>query len=148
MCLISGDIVGFDVPTLCQELQMIRVLSPEDLSARYEVTIPLERRPTAYIQGELCYDDTITVKRVCLLAWAVTSGTQVPRELQLRAFLAIHHGRDSLFIAGTGSGKTLPIALTVLLNDPAKNHLSIVISPLKRLQISQVSILLLQFITI
>jgi ATP-dependent helicase YprA (DUF1998 family) len=141
MCLVSAAIVGFDVPNLCQTLQMIRNLSPEGLSARYEITIPLERRPTVYI-SELCDDDAITVKRVCLLAWAVTSGTQVPRELQLRAFLAIHHGQDSLFIAGTGSGKTLPtgIALTVLLDNPAENYLSIVISPLKRLQISQVSI--------
>jgi ATP-dependent helicase YprA (DUF1998 family) len=144
MCLVSTAVVGFDVPNLCQALQMIRNLSPDDLSLRYEATIPLERHPTIG-WGVLCDNDTITVKRVCLLAWAVTSGTQVPRELQLRAFLAIHHGRDSLFIAGTGSGKTLPIALTVLLDNPTENHLSIVISPLKRLQISQVFILHLKF---
>ena len=41
-----------DVPSLCQGMKMIRVFSLEDLSARYEVTIPL-KPPTAYILGEL-----------------------------------------------------------------------------------------------
>ena len=39
-------------------------------------------------------------------------------------------------IAGTRSVKTLLTALSVLLDDPAENHLSIVISLLKPLQIS------------
>ena len=34
------------------------------------------------------------------------AGSQVPRKFQLEAFLAIHHDRDSLFVTGTGSGKT------------------------------------------
>ena len=41
-----------DVPSLCQGMKMIRIFSLEDLSARYEVTIPL-KPPTAYILGEL-----------------------------------------------------------------------------------------------
>ena len=35
------------------------------------------------------------------------AGSQVPPKFQLEAFLAIHHDRDSLFVAGIGSGKTL-----------------------------------------
>jgi len=57
--------------------------------------------------------------------------------MQLRSILADQRGRDSLISAGTGSGKTLPIALCTLLDDPAKKKVTIVVSPLKRLQESQ-----------
>ncbi|KAF8228246.1 hypothetical protein L208DRAFT_1037258, partial [Tricholoma matsutake] len=36
--------------------------------------------------------------------------------LQLRSCLATHNNQDSLICAGTGSGKTLPIALNLKLN--------------------------------
>jgi len=71
------------------------------------------------------------------MIWTVTGHEQVPRELQLCAFLATHHGQDSLVDAGTGSGKTLVIVLSLLLDNPQDHHLSITISPLKQLQISQ-----------
>src|SRR6266568_3656272 len=54
----------------------------------------------------LCY-------RAILLCWAVTGATQVPQEMQLKAVLADRHGKDSLVLAGTGSGKTLPMALNI-----------------------------------
>jgi replicative superfamily II helicase len=63
----------------------------------------------------------------------------VPREMQLRVVLADVHSKDALVAAGTGSGKTLPIALCILLNDPKSNYLSITISPLKCLQATQES---------
>jgi superfamily II DNA/RNA helicase len=44
--------------------------------------------------------------------------------LQPRACLATYHGRDSLIDAGTGSGKTLPIALNLLLDDPRHKKIS------------------------
>ena len=53
--------------------------------------------------------------------------------------LADVHAKDALVAAGTGSGKTLPIALCILLDDPTANYLSITISPLKRLQVTQES---------
>ena len=53
--------------------------------------------------------------RASCLAWVVTGGTLVPGELQLRSCLATHNNQDSLiYAAGTGRGKTLPIALTVI----------------------------------
>ncbi|KAF8804745.1 hypothetical protein BYT27DRAFT_7107093 [Phlegmacium glaucopus] len=57
--------------------------------------------------------------------------------MQLRSILANQRGCDSLISAGTGSGKTLPIAICTLLNNPAKKKVTIVVSPLKRLQKSQ-----------
>jgi hypothetical protein len=96
-----------------------------------------ERLPVQYLDG-LDDSDKTTASRACLLVYAVTSGTQVPRELQLRACLATYHGHDSLIDAGTGSGKTMPIALNLLLDDPRDEKLSLTISPLKRLQVTQV----------
>ncbi|KJA24296.1 hypothetical protein HYPSUDRAFT_136436 [Hypholoma sublateritium FD-334 SS-4] len=57
--------------------------------------------------------------------------------MQLRSILADQLKKDSLVSAGTGSGKTLPIAINILLDDPSKNKVTITISPLKRLQATQ-----------
>ena len=57
--------------------------------------------------------------------------------MQLRSILADQLGKDSLLSAGTGSGKTLPIAINILLDDPSKNKITLTISPLKRLQSTQ-----------
>jgi hypothetical protein len=46
-------------------------------------------------------------------------------------------GKDCLVSAGTGSGKTLLIAPNVLLDNPLKNLVTLVLSPLKRLQVTQ-----------
>jgi len=59
--------------------------------------------------------------------------------MQLRTVLSDYQKRDCLIAAGTGSGKTLPIALCILLDDPAANLITITISPLKRLQVTQES---------
>lgn len=61
----------------------------------------------------------------------------VPREMQFRVILTDFRKRDCLVAAGTASGKTLPIALCILLDDPAANFITITISPLKRLQVTQ-----------
>ena len=68
----------------------------------------------------------------------VTNGKKIPREFQLEAVLALLSGRDSLIDAGTGSGKTLCMVLPALLDPKA---VSLVVSPLKRLQILQVKCL-------
>jgi ATP-dependent helicase YprA (DUF1998 family) len=130
---------AYHVPTLSEQLDKFRLIPLEDLFCLIRDVIPSEKLPIPYL-ATLDDEDTTTAYRACLLAWAVTGGTQVPRELQLRAFLATSKGQDSLIEAGTGSGKTLPIALNLLLDDPADNLISLTISPLKRLQITQASI--------
>ncbi|KAF8054015.1 P-loop containing nucleoside triphosphate hydrolase protein [Lyophyllum atratum] len=124
------------VPTLAEHLNIIRSLPDHEIRALVASQIPQAKFPSAYVE-QLEDNDRSTAYRVCLLTWTVTGHEQVPRELQLRAFLAMHHGRDSLVDAGTGSGKTLVIVLSLLLDNPQDHHLSITISPLKRLQISQ-----------
>ncbi|KAF8055298.1 P-loop containing nucleoside triphosphate hydrolase protein [Lyophyllum atratum] len=124
------------VPTLPERLNIIRLLPDHEIRALVASQIPQAKFPSAYVE-QLDEKDRSTVYRACLLTWTVTGREQVPRELQLRSFLATHHGRDSLVDAGTGSGKTLVIVLSLLLDDPQDHHLSITISPLKRLQISQ-----------
>jgi replicative superfamily II helicase len=57
--------------------------------------------------------------------------------MQLQAVLADQHRHDSLVSASTGSGKTLPIALNILLDDPSNHRITLTISPLKRLQTTQ-----------
>ena len=56
----------------------------------------------------------------------------VPRQFQLEAILATLNGRDSIITAGTGCGKTLCLIIPNLLRPDT------IISPLKRLQITQV----------
>jgi hypothetical protein len=50
-----------------------------------------------------------------------------------------YHGKDTLVSAGTGSGKTLPITLNVLLEDPDKHLLRLTHSLLKCLWMTQES---------
>ena len=128
----------FDVPMLEACLEAIRLLSSEEVQDLAVQVLPLDRLPLDYLH-QLVDDDRTTAYRVSCLAWAVTGGTQVPRELQLRSCLATHNNQDSLICAGTGSGKTLPITLNLLLDNPAKGSISLTISPLKRLQITQAS---------
>ena len=73
-----------------------------------------------------------------LMLSSLSCGTQVPCEMQLCATLATYNGSDSLVNAGTGSRKTLPIALNLLLDDPSDNGISLTISPLMWLQVTQV----------
>ncbi len=96
------------------------------------------RLPVAFLDS-LNEKDWSLCCRSILLCWAVTGATQVPREMQLKAVLADQHGKDSLVSACTGSGKTLPIALNILLDDPAKNYVTLTLSPLKRLQVTQMN---------
>jgi superfamily II DNA helicase RecQ len=64
----------------------------------------------------------------------LSGGIMVPRELQLRAALAEIAGFDTSVMSGTGTGKTLIMGIPHIL-DPG--CVSFVISPLKRLQVSQ-----------
>ena len=97
-----------------------------------------ERLPLSFLCTLDEGDKTICLRAV-LICYSVTGSTQVPREMQLKVVLANWNGKDCLVSAGTGSGKTLPIALSALLDPPEKRLVSFVLSPLKRLQVTQES---------
>ena len=61
-----------------------------------------------------------------------------PRDFQLDVAEALILGLDATVVAGTGSGKTLPWAMPLLL-DENKDRACLVISPLKALQVDHVS---------
>ena len=114
----------------------MRGYSKEDIFELSFQILPTSRLPTDFLNG-LTEEDMATCLLATLICWFVIGGTQVPRAMQLRAVLSDRHGKDSLIAAGTGSGKTLPIALNILLDDPAKKLVTITFSPLKRLQVTQ-----------
>ncbi|THU75978.1 hypothetical protein K435DRAFT_879903 [Dendrothele bispora CBS 962.96] len=75
--------------------------------------------------------------QLCLVCWNATHKTQCPKLLQLEFACAILMRRDIFLEAGTGFGKTLASVLPQMLNDAINDGVTIIISPLKRLQLSQ-----------
>ena len=126
------------VPSLNEKLDYLRKCSPEDISSLVSKAIPQERLPNEYVSTLPDKDKTVCLRAV-MICWSVTASRLVPREMQLRVVLADFRGYDVLVAAGTGSGKTLPIALCILLDDPEANWINLTISPLKRLQVTQES---------
>ena len=96
---------------------------------------PFSRVPVEYI-FTLDVEEQIVALRLCLLVYYATHGQEIPKKLQLQAALACLK-TDSLVVAGTGFGKTHIMALVILYHDDP-NRLSITISPLNRLQKTQV----------
>ena len=105
-----------------------------NLDTLKEHLVSLENLPTEFLDTLDEKDKTICY-RATLLCYTVCK--QVPKEMQLRTLLADVNRKDCLVSAGTGSGKTLPIALKILLDDPTKNSISLTLSPYKRLQKTQ-----------
>ena len=136
--LVHNITMDYDVPNLEQKLQSFRTLPAEDI---FELASNVfsgcndSRLPEGYLRS-LDYSDQILCFRACLICWSIPCH-QIPREMQLRAVLADQHRRDSLVSAGTGSGKTLPIALNILFDNPSDHRITLTISPLKRLQTTQ-----------
>ena len=126
------------VPNLNERLQFFRACDSNELSQLISTVITDGRFPNRFLNS-LNDEDRTICHRAYMICWSVTDGACVPREMQLRVILAERHGFDTLVASGTGSGKTLPMALTILLDDPSDNQITITISPLKRLQVTQES---------
>jgi len=125
-------------PSLSDQLAQIRRFNLAELQPVISVTIG-PHLPLNYI-GELCPDQQEVVFRVSLMLYVVTFRAQIPREFQLKAFLAAYKGQDCLLNAGTGSGKTMSLVLSLLYDDPLDHRITLTISPLKRLQLTQVAL--------
>ncbi|PPQ81297.1 hypothetical protein CVT24_009899 [Panaeolus cyanescens] len=124
--------------TLQERLKKLREMS---LTSLEELVLVLgsdfeARLPRNYLMSLDDKDREICL-RACLVCYSVTGASQVPRQMQLQVVISNQHGKDCLVSAGTGSGKTLPIALNILLDDDSKQTVTITFSPLKRLQVTQ-----------
>jgi hypothetical protein len=122
-----------------ENLAHIRSLPLPGLQLLFEATIPAASRPLDNYRSTLNDDDhTITLK-LCLLCWSVSNEIFpkpiCPREFQLRASIAAIKKHDCIVDVGTGYGKTLCTILPHLL---LPFSISVVVSPLKRLQVLQV----------
>lgn len=108
-----------------------------------EILLPIPRQmmgdclPVDYL-ATLSVQDRLDALRACLMIYALSSNTIIPRIFQLQASLTILNGRDTMITTGTGSGKTLCLLIPMLLRPQS---ISITISPLKRLQMTQVSVI-------
>jgi len=130
--------VADTVVSLSEHLQELRMCSSENIERLVSNLEPhLEDQLPETFLGSLAEKDQIICYRTVHICWSVTQGKQIPCEMQLKAVLADQHGKNSLVSACTGSGKTLPIALNILLDDPSKNLVTLTLSPLKRLQVTQ-----------
>ncbi|EPQ53881.1 P-loop containing nucleoside triphosphate hydrolase protein [Gloeophyllum trabeum ATCC 11539] len=100
----------------------------------------MDLAPQCFVEfwSSLSTEEKLDVLRACVLLYGLTSSTKliVPRELQLRGTLATIHSRSSIVYSGCGTGKTLLMILPALLRPKS---VSMIISPLKRLQSNQVS---------
>jgi len=133
----TGHSLGFEyVLTLYEKLHYFCSCSPEDILSLVTTVIPQDGLPLQYFKS-LSNEDRTVCYQVAMICWAVTMSTMVPWEMQFWVVLSDFQWRDCLIAAGTGCGKTLPIALCLLLDDSSANPLTITISPLKRLQVTQ-----------
>ena len=110
-------------------------LTPE--AAKYlcqEVFTESEHKKVLDCISSLGPDPHLDALRACLLVFSVSDGRVVPREFQLTAGLAAFWRKHAIINAGTGSGKTLSMVIPLLMDPEA---VSIIVSPLKRLQITQ-----------
>ena len=113
----------------------IRQKSLPDLLALALDILPSDRYPGQFIDSLDNTHKTISL-REALLVYFASKCKIVPRQYQLEATNALEDGRDILVDAGTGYGKTLCHIIPNLMHP---NTMSITISPLKRLQMLQVS---------
>jgi ATP-dependent helicase YprA (DUF1998 family) len=117
-------------------LEKTRSLSLDMLKQTYQESIPSELALATSFWKSYGDEKLAIGLRACLAIW-VTSGKKiVPNEFQLTATISLMSGQDTLVDVGTGYGKTLCMIIPCLLDSPGS--ISIVISPLKRLQAVQV----------
>jgi superfamily II DNA/RNA helicase len=123
------------VDPIYEQLENILSLSDELLRKEYDAQIPSNLDPPSTFWSGYNEEQIKYGLKSCLLLWIASLSRLVPREFQLRAIISTMSGQDSLIDVGTGNGKTLCMIIPCLLSPKT---ISVVISPLKRLQAVQV----------
>jgi ATP-dependent helicase YprA (DUF1998 family) len=114
---------------------VLKISSASRARELYETHIPLARRiPEEFWDGCTRQEQLCGLKAILALH-LVSNGQLVPREFQLKATIALCTGKDVLVDVGTGYGKTFCMILPALLSPKS---ISLVVSPLKKLQEMQV----------
>jgi ATP-dependent helicase YprA (DUF1998 family) len=108
----------------------------EDARRLYNAIIPTEKAVKTEFWKDYSEDEELYGRKASLALY-VASGDRriVPREFQLKAVMALCTGKDTLVDVGTGYGKTFCMILPALLSP---GNISLVVSPLKKLQEMQV----------
>ena len=106
------------------------------LKITYQESIPSELAVSTSFWNSYSDEKLAIGLRACLAVWATSGKRIVPNNFQLTAAISLISGQDTLVDAGTGYGKTLCMIIPCLLDSPGS--ISIIISPLKRLQAVQV----------
>ena len=117
-------------------LTKIRNFSLDMLKITYQESIPSELAVSTSFWNSYSDEKLAIGLRACLAVWATSGKRIVPNNFQLTAAISLISGQDTLVDAGTGYGKTLCMIIPCLLDSPGL--ISIIISPLKRLQAVQV----------
>ena len=117
-------------------LTKIRNFSLDMLKITYQESIPSELAVSTSFWNSYSDEKLAIGLRACLAVWATSGKSIVPNNFQLTAAISLISGQDTLVDAGTGYGKTLCMIIPCLLDSPGL--ISIIISPLKRLQAVQV----------
>jgi hypothetical protein len=115
-------------------IQGVREISLATLEAITNEIIPVNLAPPMQFLDTLASNERSDALKASLIIYVLSGNIMVPRELQLRAALAEIAGFDTSVMSGTGTGKTLIMAIPHILYP---GRVSFVISPLKRLQVSQ-----------
>ena len=122
-----------DHPVLTTSVDLVRRAPLDALTQLASVTIN-DRLPRDFI-ATLNDEEKLDAIRACLVVSLLTDGHIVPRVFQLQASLAMLRRQDSDILASTGSGKTLCMLIPIILRPES---ITITISPLKHLQMTQV----------
>lgn len=124
--------------TVEQELENVRHDSLDVLKKKFATMqcTTQNAAPHLYITALPESEQTVGL-RICLLVYYVTKGQEIPKLLQVQATIA-SIARNTLVVAGTGFGKTQIMAALMLLEKSSSQRVFITISPLNRLQVTQV----------
>ena len=120
--------------------ELLRQPNPSvvELKNLYQTSIPAHLAlPAAFWDSYKNSEEKLAIGlRACLTMWSASGKMIVPMEFQLQAVISVMSGQDALIDVATGYGKTLCMIIPCLLDAPGM--VSIIISPLKRLQVVQV----------
>ena len=117
-----------DTPSLDERLNYFCKCSPEDISGLVTIVIPEDRLPLQYLKSLSSEEKTICYW-AAMVCWAVTHSTIVPPEMPCSSFRL---SKMRLFDCH-GNRQWEDFAYC----NPAANFITIIVSPLKWLQVTQ-----------